>query len=586
MQVNLSYMKILPQHLIILLICLLTSCSGHQEDKSAERLVIRLEREPLRLGEIFNTTDFERQVNEYLFLSLGDYDPETLELIPVLAKELPTGETIVDGEYNGLTKYSIELLDEAVWPNGSPITGYDFDFTLKVVRLPNVDTRWKNVFDNIVDIQVDDQNPKRFSIISDGKYFLTRETILTAEVYPRYVYDADEVLTNIPFDQIISDQVSNDSLVLKIGQVLSSAKYTKSPALVGSGPYELRAWEAGQFIILNKKENWWGSKYPDRSYLHSYPQQIIFQILGDATTGITQMKNDEIDLINLTRSPFTVYDDLKNDESFSARFDFYSPSIFRVYYLLLNNEDPRLSDVNVRMALAHAVNIDQLINQQEGGYGQRSASFIHPSKSEYNSQLQFYEYDPGRASQLLKDAGWGDSNGDGTIDKQISGLKYEMSLRFFISGSPLSQSIATILKESVADLGIEIDIITKSSSLTRSENWRTGDFEIGASAITQSADRTDPFSFVHSSAITGGGINYSRISNNKVDSLCDIIRSTQDEAERSKAYKDLQEVLYTDMPFIVLYAPLERMVVSKEFEPVLSPKRPGYFANSFEQVSL
>ena len=568
----------------------LISCQVSQESKQADRLVIRLEREPARLGEIFTATDFERQVNEYLFLSLADYDPETLVLNPVLAKELPESREITEGPNAGKAVYEIEILDEATWPDGSPITGFDFDFTLKVVRLPNVDTRWKGVFESIIDIQVNDTSPKKFSIIADNSYFLTKETILTAEIHPQYVYDPDQHLSNIPLQDMTGDASdkawSQDSTILRIGKKISSAEYTKTPSLVGSGPYQLSAWQTGQFIILDKKQNWWGEDFPERSYLEAYPQQIIFQILSDATIGITQMKNGEIDVINLTRSPYTVFEDLKQDELFSQSFNFFSPSIFRVYYLILNNEDPRLADERVRKAIAHSLNIEQLINQQEGGYGQNSNSFIHPLKSEYNAQLDPYRYDQALAAKLLSDAGWKDNNGDGVIDKEIDGSRYEMNLRFFISGSPLSQSIATVLKGSVDDLGINIEIITKSSRLTRSENWRTGDFEIGASAITQSSALTDPFAFLHSSAITGGGINYSRLSSAEVDGLCDLIRSTESQEERLQAYSDLQEVLHKKLPFIILYAPLERLVVSKEFEPVLSPKRPGYFANCFEQVPL
>ena len=115
-----------------------------------------------------STVDFKRTSNEVVIAPLGEADnlnpllytsgyspiafnnifqylewvhPETMELVPQLAKARPEVEEITeDGEVTGL-KYSFEIFEEAVWPDGSPVTGNDFVFTLKAVFNPKMPDR-------------------------------------------------------------------------------------------------------------------------------------------------------------------------------------------------------------------------------------------------------------------------------------------------------------------------------------------------------------------------------------------------------------------------------------------------------------
>ena len=65
----------------------------------------------------------------------------------------------------------------------------------------------------------------------------------------------------------------------------------------------------------------------------------------------------------------------------------------------------------------------------------------------------------------------------------------------------------------------------------------------------------------------------------------EVIRTTKDEEKRNQAYQKLQEIMYRDYPVIFLYAPTLRLAVDSEFIPVISSKRPGYFANAFKLES-
>ncbi len=569
-----------------IVLILFASCSTDEPRDDIERIVIRLQQEPARLNPILQLSSYETDLSEYVFISMGDYDPVTMKMMPVMIQSLPTAKMIDEGPHTGGVSYSMEIVPEAVWGNGEPITGRDVEFTFKAVNHPGVDTRgWKALMNDVIAVEQNPENPRQFSVITSGNYFLNLEAILSAEIYPSYFYDPQGLLEDISLSQLKSPGFADslqarDAQFASFGETFSSIDFSKR-TVQGAGPYRLSQWETGQYIILEKKENYWGDAYPDRSYLRANPQQIIFQILEDDATAVTQLKNGELDVISLSAAPHQVFDDLKNDQSSQGRYQFFTPDVLRFYYVAMNNDDPRLADVAVRKALNHLADVNQMIRQIEGGYARRINSIIHPSKQAYNDQLPDVDFNPQKAMALLEEAGWSDSNNDGTRDKRIDGKTYELDLRFFITGSNLSQSISTMLQEEASKAGISIDIINKEWRNTRSENLQTGDFEMTTLSVRQSPAPSDPFVYWHSEAIGLGGLNYSRYSNARADRLMEEIRTTLDEDRRLEAYRELQEVFYNDSPAILLYAPVERYVISSAFDPLISSKKPGYFANAF-----
>lgn len=569
----------------LILVIGLGACSGPKQDLSMDRVVIRLAQEPNRLNPVLSRTSAEREVGEYLFLSLADYDPVTLELVPVLLTSLPSEREVKEGNGRSYAVFDMEILPEAVWSDGTGMTGSDLEFTIKMALHPGVSSPgWKQLLNNIDRVEVDEKNPAKFSVWTSGEYFLDKEAILTAEILERKHYDPNDVLGSTSINEMKNSQVT-DSLIATneafaaIGQDFSSSLYSREN-ISSSGPYIMRNWESGQFIILERKENWWGNSL-DRTYLKANPDQIIFQIVEDNTTALTQLKSGSIDFASLGTAPYQIYDELKGDEDAAGKFNFETADIFRYYYILMNNNDIRLRHKEVRRALSYVLNVEQLINQLEGGYATITHSFIHPSKKEYNPVLKGLGYDISQAEKILDEGGWKDVNGDGIRDKSIDGTIHSLDFRFFITGSSLSQSIATILKEGAAQVGIDIEFVTKAYRNTLTENIVPGDFELTTLSTTQSAASTDPYMNWHSSSIGMGGRNFARFSNARADELIGIIRNTTEEEDRREAYNELQLILLEEQPVLFLYAPMERFVISKRLKPLLSAKRPGYYANAF-----
>lgn len=576
-------------HILIILICVFIGCNPDAPSDDIDRLVIRLKEDPERINPLLLSSPTSREVYQYVMLMLGEIDPISLKMTPLLIKEMPSPVKITEGEHSGMWGYDFEILPEAVWSDGAPVEAEDYLFTHKImahkdVNLPHL----KSIFDDVIAIEIDPNNPKKFTTIVSTPSINLLTLLCGVEVYPRQFYDPASILANYTLDQLRNDSeyddlVAKDPELKDFGAQFNSAQYSRE-VVQGAGPYRLETWQTDQFLRLVRKENYWGKNYPERIALQANPQEIIFQIVGDDVIAISQLKSDELDLAVLPSTTGDRFEELKNDELLKEKFDFYTPQLLRYYALVLNNEDPLLNDPTVRKALAHLINVDRLISALEGGNGKRAVSIVSPMKSYYNADLSPIPYDPAKAIALLKEAGWTDTNDNGTVDKIIDGERTEMSLRFFTTNSALGQRVSLSMKEGASEAKVGIDIVTQSFRLTRSQNLATGDFEMTAMAFSLRETEDDPFPSWHSSNIGGSGQNYSRFSNKEADEIMEKLNNELNREERDRLLKRLQKVIYEEQPMILLYSPVEKIVVSKEYDPFICSRRPGYLANAFKRA--
>ena len=99
-------------------------------------LTIRIANEPDNLNPIFSRSLYATPIENLILLPLAEYDPFTLELSPLLVKDLAVIEKVTEGPYKGGKRYKYEMREEAVWSDGTPVSALDYEFTLKIVFNP------------------------------------------------------------------------------------------------------------------------------------------------------------------------------------------------------------------------------------------------------------------------------------------------------------------------------------------------------------------------------------------------------------------------------------------------------------------
>jgi peptide/nickel transport system substrate-binding protein len=568
---------------IVCCLIFLLSCQSDNSNKEIstklEEVNIRIDKEPGFINPLYALTSIGRNVFQYLFLPLADYHPETLQISPILIEEIPTAKEVKVNDQI-LLAYDLTMRKDAVWPDGKPLTAKDYLFSIAMIKHPNTKiSAWQPYFTAMKKIELHKSNPKKFRIILDPSYMLALEAALSCYVMPSHKHDPNGLLTaNI--DNIFNESyATNDSTEINVVEAVNKTM-SERKEIFQIGPYVISDFQTDEYLILEAKSDYWGKNYSDIPALQANPKKIILRIVPDEITAASMIKDGQLDFMEMGNS--NTFLDLKNDDGFNKDWTFHVPQVLRYYFLCLNNKSPIFSDKVVRRAFAHLVDVEDIMENIDGGLGIRTTGPFHPTKKYYDNTIPPIPYDVDKAISLLKEAGWNDTDGDGIRDKVINGKKESLKLEFLFTGSQLSKNIGLLFQETAKAAGVEITLVSKKIGLMRKENLDVFNFDIAALAVTVDQADDDPYSRWHSDSAVPGKRNTSGFSNETADKLIEKIRTTRDKKERYQAYKDLQAVFVEEQPVIFLYCPLQKFIVNKKLDAVTTTKRPGYMANTFK----
>ncbi len=570
---------------IFLLVGLLSCESESNQPSDNERfdLSIRLSYEPDRLNPMLSKLSGATQIEGKIFLPLADYDPVTLNYDPVLLKSNPVITPISEGEHAGGSKYEMEIMEEAVWDDGTPVTGYDYLFTMKAAWNPYLtNTAWSSNLGSVAEIEVDSANPKKITVITKNQYILGLEVITNNDIYPEHIYDSSRLLKPFSYRELrnldTSKQAGLDSILQQFANQFNHEKFSRQ-IVSGAGGYSFVEWIPNQQIVLRKKDNWWGSSFGEKHpRFLANPETITYFIIPEAQTAITALKDQRIDLVaELSPEQFTELN-AYNDLNHTLNLD--TPPVLQYFFIAYNNEHPILRDRMVRLAISKLMDVKNLIDQLFFGLASPTTGPILPFNPAYDHSLEPIALDPEGAADLLRKAGWIDSDNDRVLDKIIDGGKHDLVLDILTTTSQLSQDVAIILKAEADKAGIKMNIRPNDLS-NIVQQVKRGQFDMACLASVQSIGPYDPYNSWHSDNIGSSGNNYSRFGNQQVDLIIDKIRITLDTEERNVLYKQFQKIIHEEQPTLFLVAPKTPIASNSRLSFKATSLRPGYFENTF-----
>lgn len=580
----------IPRTIVLLLAVVFTvaGCKSDKEQKPWKRtgneVIVKIDSDPEGLNPLLTSTTYASQVNNQLFSYLMFIDPVTLNLIPQLVVGPPQVEEIKDGPYAGGVAYSFEILKEAVWDDGQPVTAADFIFTIKATMNPLVNAqRYRPYLAFIKDVQVDPQNPKKFTVLTNEKYILGEEAVTsTLPVLCAHLYDPDGLLSGIDLKEF-TDEAKVEALAKSepklqqfADQVQADGFMRDKAKISGSGPYRLESWEPNQRIVLVKKSNWWGDALADRyPALGAYPDRIVFVPINNAATALAALKAEEIDVVSdIDPKDFT---DIKVDTIIQQAYNLLTPPSLSSFFIYVNTRNPKLSDKRVRQALAYAINPEEIINTLYYGLARRTTGPMLPGSQYEDPNLKLIPYDPAKAKALLAEAGWTDTNNDGTVDKEIGGKREELKVTYLVSaGREISRNIALLLQSNARKAGIDIELEMREFTQIVAD-LKKRDYELSSGGRTIPPLLWDPKQSWHSE-----GDNRTGFGNAQTDALIDELRVTLDKDKRNGMYRQLLDSIYDEQPEIYLYVPSGRIAAHKRFEVQPTAVHPGFFPNLFK----
>ena len=556
------------------------------ERTGADDVIIYIPGDIDKLNPVTYTSAYGGYANEKIFMQLEDVDKDSFQIFPALVKARPEIKLIDDGEYKGGMSLTYEIRPEAAWDNGTPVTGDDIAFTIRAYKNPDVDAEAQRPWlEFINDVVIDPQNNRKFTYMCKGRYFLSEYSAGLSPVIPEYVYDAGKLMRKFSVKDLndpktVAKLKSNPDII-KFAKDFNSEKYSREKEFVsGCGPYALDQWITGQRVILKKKANWWGDKLRNvNSDFVANPSKITYEVIVDVNAATAALKGEKIDVLSGLKAKD--YMELSADKGMNDRYVFSKPNQLAYSYIGLNNRNEKLSDVKVRRALAYCIDVDKIIEKISYGMAKRVTGPISPSKPYYNKDLKPIPFDIAKAGQLLDEAGWKDTDGDGIRDKVINGQKVKLSLEAkYPSGSDVVEKIMTLFAENCKKAGVEVTQAQREWTVFLQET-KAHNFEMTFGSWISAPIPDDPKQ-IWSTTSYEGGSNYVGFGDQNSDALIEKIRSELDDTKRTELYKEFQKVVYDAQPYIFMSTPLNRLAIHARFDHA-DPKvaRPGYTETEF-----
>ncbi|NLT31124.1 MAG: ABC transporter substrate-binding protein [Propionibacterium sp.] len=163
----------------------------------------------------------------------------------------------------------------------------------------------------------------------------------------------------------------------------------------GSGPYQLKQWNQGDSVVLERNDDYWATRQPF--------SEVTFRYFSDPNAMNNAMLSDDLDIISNLQAPQAI--DQFSDES---RFQIIEGTTSGEVVLAMNHENEALADVRVRQAIMHAIDRQALVDTIWNGHGTLIGSMVPPTDPWFEDLSGEYEYDPEKAKELLAEAGYAD----------------------------------------------------------------------------------------------------------------------------------------------------------------------------------
>ncbi|MDO5022692.1 MAG: ABC transporter substrate-binding protein [Eubacteriales bacterium] len=384
---------------------------------------------------------------------------------------------------------------------------------------------------------------------SDGTPLTANDVVASAKtIIDLAKSDAENKGAYASLRYVINDIKANDNLTVVIKTNRKSyaflysmnfpvvkASDVQSEFPLGSGPYVVSRFEPKDFVILSANNNWWRGKPAVRSIM------AIFHVANrELVSSFEYNRVDAIITRSLTAAQYRS----------SARSLNLSYRTRQLETLLMNNNARELKDLRVRKAIRAAINIPDILNTVYMDMAQRTDTPLIPGTWAYNDMPEKFQFDPKLAQDLLTEAGWEDSDGDGIRDTVIDGKKANLSLRFIVYEEP-DNSVRMMAANTIASMlwqvGIEarIDLLSFPDASAR---LKANNFDLALAAFNM--DTVPDPGFLLMERNTG---NYMRYASKEMNSLFDSLRTTLDKDQYRQKLFEIQALFADDCPFMCLY---------------------------------
>lgn len=436
------------------------------------------------------TTSTTIGISENVTEGLYELDPETNEVKPVIAKDLPNMSD------DGLV-YEIELKDDVKFHDGSTLTAEDVKFSFErlvsinaeadsFTKIVGFDALASGEATELEGLKVVDDTHVTFTLSEPHSSFLRLLCQFYANIYPKAGVEA-----------------AGDDWGVATGP-----DYT---TFYGSGPFRIAENDGVSFVRLEAFDDYHAGRPAIDAVEISY--------VADDSTLMNMYVNGDLDIVFVPKDLLAQY---KKDATVSAEIVNYTPCATQFVNLNLQNGPAEFQDQRVREALSLAIDRQTLCDTVLEGAAAPCSSFIPNTVNGHDDSLEVFEYDVDKAKALLEEAG-------------ATGLSFDLPVR------KRDELVAQVLAANWADAGV-----TANVSVIEDQDWsdKRGNGELQATTVTWSSTSNVGIEFMSSFFLSSESVKRSSFYNSpEFDELVDKAKTATDLDEADDFTKQADNVL-------------------------------------------
>jgi peptide/nickel transport system substrate-binding protein len=528
---------------VIVFAMLLSACNtaGGGGASSAEKKVATLifTQEPDTMSPLYTNMYFSLILHQIWNVWAWQYDDQN-KPYPVLLTELPSvenGGISADG-----TTLTLHLRDDLVWSDGKKLTSADFAFTYEMYMDPKNTVSTTYPYDQIASLETPDDLTVVVKFSSPFAPWLQVFHGILPEHVLRPVFEKDGSL--------------------------DAAEWNKAPS-VSIGPFKFDAWESGSFLRFVKNDQYFGEK--------AKIDEIFIRIVPDDAAQVAALKAGDGDL-----GIFISYPDIPALEEAGIRMVTVQSGYSEGWFLSLNEKShPAMQDVRVRQSLIYAVDRDKIAKDllldktQPGASLWDNSPYVDPS-------LKPFPFDQAKANSLLDEAGWIDSNNDGTRDQD----GVELVLNYGTTTKEVRQNTQAIVQQMLAEVGVGTRLLNYDSDIFFASYGDQGPSYTGELDIMEWSDVPTAFpdpdiAYWLCSEIPSDespqGINAQFICDEELDALFQQQASQVNTDDRIATFQKISKLMYDQVYWASIWQDPDIWAVGKRLVDVkLSGSTPFY----------
>jgi peptide/nickel transport system substrate-binding protein len=496
-----------------------------------------------KISPFLSTDEYGAIIQARVQESLIFRDPDTLKFMPLLA----SGWTITNNVKNW-----------QAYVDGRKASGEDYEKIIDEPDCPAAET---------IDF------PLRHEVtFSDGTPFNADDVIFTYQFIENPAIDAPrdrEALNGIKTIRKINDyEVAVDFkqpyfggfeaigeegiLSKKFYSQFAPEKYNNSTGLLlGTGPYRMAdptSWEPGPGKIeLLRNERYWG-------LAPSFNRLVYYQVQSDAAS-LVMYGNGELDLLALTPQQYELQ--LKNPTVMDrSNSNIYSSPLVGYFFIAWNEvkggKSTIFSDKRIRQAMTLLTDRKGLCDTIYLGYADPSMGPFYPTSPQHDPNLVDWSYDPPKALEILKEAGYED-RGKGVLEKADG---TQLSFKFtYPSGNETTDRMMKYIKDDYARVGIAVELDPVDWTIMDERMTKSHDFDALTMGWMGGAMEQDIYQMFDSSQIADQADNFMSYSSPEFDQTVRAARRELDDAKRMQLWHKCEAILHEDQPYTFLLVP-------------------------------